>query len=67
MASHITPTFLLKGLDYKKLVSDYNSGFFCRIPPKKERINTSKATVSLAQGYGTSNYDPIFSMKDKHS
>ena len=67
MASHITPTFLLKGLDYKKLVADYNSGFFSRIPSQKTAIKESKTTPTLAQGYGVSNHDSIFSVKDKYN
>lgn len=67
MAAHITPTFLLKGLDYKRLLADYNSGFFSRVPIKKEKIKSSKTNLVLAQEYGTSNYDPMFSVKDKYN
>jgi hypothetical protein len=67
MAAHITPTFLLKGLDFKRLVADYHAGFFSRIPPKKEKIIMSKTNLILAQEYGTTNYDSIFSVKDKYN
>lgn len=67
MAAHITPTFLLKGLDCKRLITDYNSGFFSRVPIQKEKIKSSKTNLVLAQEYGTSNHDPMFSVKDKYN
>lgn len=67
MTAHITPTFLLKGLDFKRLVADYHTGFFSRIPLQKEKIVASKSALILAQEYGVNNYDAIFSVKDKYN
>lgn len=67
MASHVTPTFLLKGLDFKKLVTDYQSGFFFRVPLRKEGIKLTKTSSALSQTYGNSNLDSIFQVKDKYN
>lgn len=67
MATRVTPTFLLKGLDPAKLISDYQSGFFSRAPTTKSKIKISQTTAILAPTYGNSNFSPVFTVKDKHN
>ena len=67
MSTHVTPTFILKGLDPNKLLSDYQSGFFSRTPISKSEIVISENTTILAPIYGSSNYDPVFRIKDKNN
>ena len=54
MTTRVTPTFLLKGLDPNKLLTDYQSGFFNRPPKISSKIVIAKNTAILAPTYGTS-------------
>lgn len=67
MATRVTPTFLLRGLDPNKLLTDYQSGFFTRVPANKSKIKISNNTAILAPTYGTTNHSPIYSVKDRHN
>lgn len=67
MATRITPTFLLKGVDIHRLIADYQAGAFNRPWTYKKKIKLSQTSTSLAPKYGVSNRDPIFSIKDKHN
>jgi hypothetical protein len=67
MATRITPTFLLKGVDIHKLIAEYQTGAFNRPWTYNKKIKLSQTTTSLAPKYGVSNKDPIFSVKDKHN
>lgn len=67
MTTRVTPTFLLKGVDPNKLYADYKAGFFSRQPAPKSKIKIAQNTVILAPTYGTTNRDPIFSIKDKNN
>ena len=67
MTTRINPTFLLKGLDPEKLKADYKAGFFSRPVNIKSHIRMSNVSAILAPVYGTSNYDPIFSVKDRNN
>lgn len=72
MSTRITPTFLLKGIEINKLIADYQSGVFSRPissdkSSSKKKIVISQNTAILAPRYGSSNKDPIFTIKDKHN
>lgn len=67
MATRVTPTFLLKGLDPNKLLSDYQAGFFTRPPTIKSKIKIAQNMVILAPKYGVTNHDPVFSLKDRNN
>jgi len=67
MSTHITPTFLLKGVDPDKLLADYHSGFFSRPITAKQKIVIAHNTTILAPTYGINNHDPIFCMKDRNN
>jgi len=67
MATRVTPTFLLKGLDPNKLLSDYHAGFFTRPPTIKSKIKIAQNMTILAPKYGTSNHAPVFCMKDRNN
>lgn len=67
MATKITPTFLLKGIDINKILAEYQAGVFTRPVKTKSKIKIAQNTVILAPKYGTSNTAPIFCLKDKHN
>lgn len=67
MATHVTPTFLLKGLDPTKLLANYQAGVFSRPPTAKSKIKIAQNTTILAPKYGTSNRSPVFCMKDRNN
>lgn len=66
MATRVTPTFLLKGVEQQKLISDYQQGYFS-VPRKKSKIIISEDTPILDKIYSTSNSEPIFSFKDNYN
>lgn len=67
MSIKINPTFFLKGLDPQKLLSDYQSGVFARQPIIKSKIKIKENSIVLTPTYSTSNYSPLFSIKDKNN
>lgn len=67
MATRVTPTFLLKGVDPNKLLADYQAGVFTRQPLIKSKIKIANNTAILAPIYGTSNYESIYRVKDRHN
>lgn len=67
MATRVTPTFLLKGLDPHKLLADYQAGFFSRPVTNKTKIQISQNKTILAPIYGSTNHSPIFCVKDKNN
>jgi hypothetical protein len=67
MATRVTPTFLLKGLDPNRLLADYQAGFFTRQPTIKSKITIAQNTTILAPTYGTTNHSPIFCVKDRNN
>lgn len=67
MATRVTPTFLLKGLDPNKLLTDYQAGFFSRSSIVKTKITIAQNTAILAPTYGTTNQSPVFCVKDRNN
>lgn len=67
MATRVTPTFLLRGVDPNKLLLDYQSGFFSRPIGQKQKIKIAQNTAILAPTYGSTNYSPVFCIKDKNN
>jgi len=67
MATRVTPTFLLKGLDPNKLFLDYQAGLFSRTPLLKSKITIAQNTTILAPKYGVSNKAPVFCIKDRNN
>jgi hypothetical protein len=67
MATKITPTFLLKGIDPQKIISDYQAGVFSKPVQAKQKIKIPQNKTILAQSYGSSNHDAIFCIKDKNN
>lgn len=67
MATRVTPTFLLKGVDPNKVLSDYNNGYFSNNNSNKSEIKLANNTAILAPNYGTNNLSPIFCLKDKNN
>jgi len=67
MSARITPTFLLKGLDFNRVVSDYQSGVFNRQPTCKPKIKISQTNMILSPEYGADNHSGIFRVKDRNN
>lgn len=67
MSARIVPTFLLKGVDVKKIFDDYHSGYYSHPTGPKAKIALAQNAVVLAPTYGTSNHDPIFCVKDRNN
>lgn len=67
MNTRITPTFLLKGINPHKLLADYKAGLFSTLSENNSKIIISNNNAILAPVYGTSNRDPIFTVKDKNN
>ena len=67
MATRITPTFLLKGVDPAKLLADYQAGFFSRQCTNKSKIFIAQNSAILAPVYGTTHESKIFSIRDKNN
>lgn len=67
MSIRINPTFFLKGIDPQKLFLEYQSGVFSRQPVQKTKIEITQNTAILANSYGTNNYSPMFSIKDRNN
>lgn len=60
-------TFLLKGVDPNKLLNDYKNGKFLVIPENIKKFPLAQKDKLIAPVYGTSDSDPIFSIKDKNN
>lgn len=67
MATRVTPTFLLKGLDPNRLLAEYQAGFFSRSITAKTKITIAQNTAILAPTYGTTNQSPVFCVKDRNN
>lgn len=67
MATKVTPTFLLKGIDPQKIISDYQAGVFSTPTHAKQKIKISQNSTILSPSYGSSNQDAIFCIKDKNN
>ena len=67
MATRITPTFLLRGLDPNKILADYQAGYFSRPVTNKTKITISRSNPILAPSYGTNNESPVFTLKDRNN
>ncbi len=62
----ITPTFLLKGIDPIKILSDYIGGKYNNIDINlKPKIPKNVTPISIVPKYGTSTEDQIYIYKDK--
>jgi len=60
-------TFLLKGIDPSKLLNDYKNGKFLIIPENIKKFPLAQNNKLIAAVYGTSDKDPIFSIKDRNN
>ena len=60
-------TFLLKGIDPNKLLSDYKSGKFSVVSENVKKFPLAPNNKLIAPVYGTSDSDPVFSIKDKNN
>jgi len=60
-------TFLLKGIDPNKLINDYKAGKFSIIDENAKKFPLSQNNKLIVPVYGTSDADPIFSIKDKNN
>lgn len=67
MTTRINPTFLLKGIDPVKLYAEYQAGYFNRPVPVRSKITIVQNNTILAPVYGTTNHDPIFTVKDRNN
>jgi hypothetical protein len=69
MASSITPTFFLKGIDPNEIYTKYREGFFNRplstVVSLLSKIKIASNAAIIAPTYGKSNNDPIFCVKDR--
>ena len=63
MNVYVNPTFLLKGIDYYKVLKDYNDGVYTRLESKKQKLTLANSNI-LADIYSLSNDDRLFSVKD---
>lgn len=67
MATRVMPTFLLKGVDPNKILADYQAGVYSRPIAPKSKIRIAQNTSILAPTYGSTNQDPVFSVKDRNN
>lgn len=67
MATRVNPTFLLKGIDPSAIMRDYLQGVFSHKPINREKIHITATTTILAPTYGTTNFSPIFIVKDRNN
>jgi hypothetical protein len=63
MSVYVNPTFLLKGVDFYKVLKDYNDGVYTRLESKKQKLTLANNNI-LADIYSLSNDDRLFSVKD---
>jgi hypothetical protein len=63
MSVYVNPTFLLKGVDFYKVLKDYNDGVYTRVESTKQKLTLANNNI-LADIYSLSNDDRIFSVKD---
>ena len=63
MSVYVNPTFLLKGVDFYKVLKDYNDGVYTRLESKKQKLTLANSNI-LADIYSLSNDDRLFSVKD---
>lgn len=67
MATRITPTFLLKGIDPFEVLKEYQAGVYNRPVMPKAPIKIAQNTTILAPIYGNNNQCPVFCMKDRNN
>lgn len=60
-------TFLLKGIDPREILKEYKSGLFLNIPNNIKKFPLAANNKLIAPIYGTSESDPIYSVKDKNN
>jgi hypothetical protein len=63
MSVYVNPTFLLKGVDFYKVLKDYNDGVYTRLDSTKQKLTLANNNI-LADIYSLSNDDRFFSVKD---
>jgi hypothetical protein len=63
----VTPTFLIKKIDHRKVLENYNNGKYTsfKLPEKRTQMNVIKATVEPT--YGTSPDAPIYTFRNKNN
>ena len=67
MATRINHTFLIKGQDPYKLLAEYKAGAANRPVVRKGKMKVVQAAPMLAETFGTTNRDPIFTVKDRNN
>lgn len=66
MNVYVNPTFLLKGIDYYKVLKDYNDGVYTRTSCLKSKL-TLNNNIILSDVFGSSNDERIYCLKDNHN
>jgi hypothetical protein len=67
MATSVTPTFLLKGIDPNTVYKDYLAGKFSEPHSNRGKIKIVSNMKVLAPKFGESNAAPVYLLKDKHN
>ena len=67
MTTRVVRAFLLKGVDPNVLIDEYQSGNQAKSTRNKCNIKIAQSSTILAPTYGTSNLEPIFTVKDKNN
>jgi len=67
MSTRVVPTFLLKGVDPRKLLEDYRNGHFAQPRSTASKINVLTKLNLLAPSYSTNRSAPVYTMRDRHN
>lgn len=67
MATKINHTFLIKGQDPYKIFAEYKAGAANRPVVRKGKLRVAQAAPILAETFGTTNHDPMFTLKDRNN
>lgn len=67
MATKINFTFLLRGIEPAKILTDYQNGYFSRPREVKSKFRIAQNTTILAPTYGNSNQAGIYAIKDRNN
>jgi hypothetical protein len=67
MSVQTKSTFLLKWVDSRELLRNYKNNVFPNIPTNIKKFPLAQNSKLIAPVYGTSEKDPIYSVKDKNN
>lgn len=67
MSTRVVPTFLLKGVDPRKLLEDYRAGIFSKPRSNASDIHIVTKPNMLAPSYSSNRSERIYAIRDRHN